>query len=125
MALRKEPQRRYASVEQLVEDIGRHLANEPVIARADTAAYRAAKFMRRHRTGVAATAVIIMLLVAGVVGTSWQARVARAERARAQQQFNDVRKLATSFLFEFNSSIQNLPEPRRRASFWCSARWST
>jgi non-specific serine/threonine protein kinase/serine/threonine-protein kinase len=53
--------------------------------------------------------VIIMLLVAGVVGTSWQARVARAERARAQQQFNDVRKLATSFLFEFNSSIQNLP----------------
>jgi eukaryotic-like serine/threonine-protein kinase len=109
MALRKEPQRRYASVEQLAEDIARHLANEPVIARADTAAYRAAKFMRRHRTGVAATAAIIMLLVAGVVGTSWQARVARAERARAQQQFNDVRKLATSFLFEFNSSIQNLP----------------
>jgi len=109
MALRKEPQRRYASVEQLAADIGRHLANEPVTARADTAAYRAAKFIRRHRTGVAATAAIIILLVAGVVGTSWQARVARAERARAQLQFNDVRKLATSFLFEFNSSIQNLP----------------
>ncbi|HYB32945.1 MAG TPA: protein kinase [Steroidobacteraceae bacterium] len=109
MALRKEPQRRYASVEQFSQDISRHLANLPVIARSDTAGYRATRFILRHRTGVAATTAILMLLVAGVVGTSWQARVARAERARAQQQFNDVRKLATSFLFEFNSSIQNLP----------------
>ena len=109
MALRKEPQRRYASVEQFSQDLGRHLANLPVIARPDTAAYRTAKFLQRHRTGAAATAVIGVLLIAGVVGTSWEARVARAERARAQQQFNDVRKLATSFLFEFNSSIQNLP----------------
>ena len=116
MALRKEPQRRYASVEQLAEDIGRHLTNVPVIARADTPAYRAAKFMRRHATGLAATAAIVLLLVAGVVGTSWQASVARTERARAQQQFNDVRKLATSLLFEFNSSIQSLPgaTPARR-----------
>ncbi|HYC09366.1 MAG TPA: protein kinase [Steroidobacteraceae bacterium] len=109
MALRKEPQRRYASAEQLAQDISRHLARLPVIARADTAAYRTSRFLLRHRTGVAATGAIILLLVAGVVGTSWQARVARAERARAQQQFNDVRQLATSFLFEFNSSIQNLP----------------
>ena len=109
MALRKEPQRRYASAEQLSQDISRHLAKLPVIARADTAAYRASRFLLRHRTGVAATGAIILLLVAGVVGTSWQARAARAERARAQQQFNDVRQLATSFLFEFNSSIQNLP----------------
>ncbi|HYL04062.1 MAG TPA: protein kinase [Steroidobacteraceae bacterium] len=109
MALRKEPLRRYASVEQFSQDISRHLTNLPVIARPDTAAYRTAKFIRRHRTGVAAAATIIALLAAGVVATSWQARVARAERARAQQQFNDVRRLATSFLFEFNSSIQNLP----------------
>jgi non-specific serine/threonine protein kinase/serine/threonine-protein kinase len=109
MALRKEPQRRYASVEQLSEDIGRHLTNVPVIARPDTAAYRTGKFIRRHRTGFAATVAIVMLLGAGIIGTLWQARVARAERARAQQQFNDVRQLATSFLFEFNSSIQNLP----------------
>jgi eukaryotic-like serine/threonine-protein kinase len=116
MALRKEPQRRYASVEQLSQDISRHLARQPVIARADTAAYRAAKFVLRHRTGVAASAAIIVLLIAGVVGTSWQARVASAERARAQQQFNDVRGLATSLLFEFNTSIQNLPgaTPARR-----------
>jgi eukaryotic-like serine/threonine-protein kinase len=109
MALRKEPQRRYASVEQLSQDIGRHLAKLPVMARADTAAYRTGKFLARHRIGVAASAAMILLLIAGVVGTSWQARVARVERARAQQQFNDVRRLATSFLFEFNNSIQNLP----------------
>ena len=109
MALRKEPQRRYASAEQFSQDISRHLSKLPVIARADTATYRATRFLLRHRTGVGATGAIILLLVAGVVGTSWQARVARAERARAQQQFNDVRQLATSFLFEFNSSIQNLP----------------
>ena len=109
MALRKEPERRYASAEQLSEDISRHLENLPVIARPDTAGYRATKFIIRHRTGVAAAALIVISLVAGVVGTSWQARVARAERGKAQQQFNDVRKLATSFLFEFNSSIQSLP----------------
>ena len=45
MTLRKEPQRRYASVEQLSEDIGRHLADEPVIARPDTALYRTTKFI--------------------------------------------------------------------------------
>jgi eukaryotic-like serine/threonine-protein kinase len=109
MALRKEPQRRYASVEQLSQDIGRHLTNLPVMARPDTASYRTAKFLLRHKSGVAASIAIIALLVAGVVGTSWQARAARAERARAQQQFNDVRQLATSFLFEFNNSIQSLP----------------
>jgi non-specific serine/threonine protein kinase/serine/threonine-protein kinase len=109
MALRKEPGRRYASVEQFSQDLSRHLASLPVVARADTAGYRAGKFLRRHWRGVSATAAIIALLAAGIVGTSWQARVARAERTRAQQQFNDVRKLATSFLFEFNDSIQKLP----------------
>jgi len=108
-ALRKEPQRRYASAEQFSEDIRRHLENLPVIARRDTPAYVAAKFVARHHTGVAAGGLVLLALVAGMIGTSWQARVAQAERARAEQQFNDVRKLATSFLFEFNNSIQNLP----------------
>ena len=108
-AMRKEPQRRYTSVEQFSNDIGRHLAKLPVIARPDTASYRAGKFIVRHSIGVATAGLIVITLVAGVVATSWQARVARAERARAQVEFNDVRKLATSFLFEFNNSIQSLP----------------
>lgn len=108
-ALNKEPQRRYASVEQFSEDIKHHLENLPVIARRDTPGYLATKFVARHRTGVTAAGLVVLVLVAGIIGTSWQARVARAERARAEQQFNDVRKLVTSFLFEFNNSIQNLP----------------
>ena len=48
MALRKEPERRYQSVEQLSEDIRRHLATLPVLARRDTLAYRGAKFVRRN-----------------------------------------------------------------------------
>lgn len=51
MALRKEPQRRYSSVERFAEDIRRHLENLPVIARKDTARYRAWKFIVRYKTG--------------------------------------------------------------------------
>jgi eukaryotic-like serine/threonine-protein kinase len=107
-ALRKEPQRRYASVEQLSEDLRRHLEGLPVSAHRDTWNYRAGKFIRRNKAGVAAAALISISLVGGVLATTWQARVARAERANAQQQFNDVRKLASSFLFEFHDAIQNL-----------------
>jgi eukaryotic-like serine/threonine-protein kinase len=115
-AMRKEPQRRYASVEQLSGDIRRHLTNLPVIARPDTRSYRAAKFVQRNRVWVAMAAVIFLTLTGGIIATLWQAHVARkqrelaqAERGRAQLEFNDVRKLATSFLFEFNNSIQSLP----------------
>ena len=48
------------------------------------------------------------VLVAGIIGTTWQARVARAERARAEQRFGDVRQLANAFLFDFHDSIADL-----------------
>jgi non-specific serine/threonine protein kinase/serine/threonine-protein kinase len=108
-ALRKEPQRRYASAEQLSEDIRRHLEGLPVTARRDTLAYRASKFVRRRRVEVAAAALITLSLAAGLAATVWQARVAQAERARAERRFNDVRRLANSFLFEFHDSIKDLP----------------
>src|SRR5262249_49909388 len=84
MALRKDPQRRYTSAEQLSQDITRHLESLPVTARPDTSGYRAAKFIARHRAGVGAAALIAVLLVGGIVATSWQARVARAQRDRAE-----------------------------------------
>ncbi|MEW6212330.1 MAG: protein kinase [Acidobacteriota bacterium] len=115
MAMRKEKERRYSSVEQFSEDIRRHLAGLPVIARKDTLSYRAGKFIRRHRVGVIAAVLIVIALLAGLGATLWQARVARAERARAEaeqaraeRRFNDVRKLANSFLFEFHDAIENL-----------------
>jgi eukaryotic-like serine/threonine-protein kinase len=84
MALRKEPQRRYASVLQFSEDLRRHLEGLPVLARRDTPGYRAAKFVGRHKTGVAAAALICLSLAAGIVATLRQARIAREERDTAR-----------------------------------------
>ena len=84
MALRKEPQRRYTSVEQFSEDISRHLDNRPVIARPDTRGYRAAKFIQRHKAGVAAAVLVFFVLSGGIAATLWQAHVARLERDRAR-----------------------------------------
>jgi len=83
--MRREPQRRYGSVEQFSEDIRRHLDGLPVIARPDTFGYRTTKFVARHRAGVAAAALLVLTLAAGVVATVWQARVARLETAKAQR----------------------------------------
>ncbi len=109
MALRKEPERRYASVDQLSEDVRLHLEGRPVIARPDTFRYRASKFVRRNRGSVAAAIAILLSLVGGLVATAWQAREARRERALAVRRFEDVRALASSFLFEFHDSIAKLP----------------
>ena len=108
-ALQKDPKRRYASVDLFADDVRRHLAGLPVSARKDTLTYRMAKFTRRNRAAVLASAVVVLALIAGVVATAWQARIARVERARAERRFNDVRQLANSFLFEFHDAIAVLP----------------
>jgi serine/threonine protein kinase len=109
MALRKDPQRRYVSVEQLAEDIRRHLQNLPVLARKDTLGYRTSKFVTRHKAGLTAVIGVLIILLIAMAITVRQARIARLERARAEQHFNDVRKLANSLIFEIHDSIQNLP----------------
>ena len=108
-ALRKEPQRRYGSAEQLSEDIRRHLEGLPVTARRDTFAYRSSKFFRRHRAGLAAALLILLTILAGTGATIWEAHRANVERARAERRFNDVRKLANSFMFEVHDAIKDLP----------------
>ena len=108
-AMRKDPQRRYATVEQFSEDIRRHLESLPVRARSDTFGYRAQKFVRRNRAGVAAAALVVLALVGGMAATLWQARVARAERAKAERRFNDVRRLANMFMFDYHDAIATLP----------------
>jgi len=85
-ALAPEPDRRYASVEALAEDLRRHRSGRPVEARPANAAYRARKFVLRHRVGVASSAVALLALVTGLLGTAWQARIASAERDRAAAQ---------------------------------------
>ena len=108
MAMRKEPQRRYASAAALAEDIRRHGEGLPVTARANTFSYRAGKFIKRHRAGAAAAALVILAIAGGMAATLWQAGVAQAQRAKAEKRFNDVRKLANSYLFEVYPKIENL-----------------
>jgi serine/threonine protein kinase len=80
-ALRKEPERRYPSAEALAEDVERHLANLPLRFGGDRLSYRAAKFARRHRLGVASAAGIV-LLTGGLI--SYYTLQLRAERDRAR-----------------------------------------
>ncbi|MEO8597431.1 MAG: protein kinase [Candidatus Solibacter sp.] len=109
MALRKEPERRYASVEQFANDLRRHLQGHPVSARPDTLRYRTGKFIKRHRRGVLAAAMFVVTLVGGIFTTSWQWHVATRERIRAEKRFQDVRGLANAVLFELHDAIMPLP----------------
>lgn len=84
MALRKEPERRYESVEEMARDLRRYLDGFPVTARPDRVGYRAGKFVRRNRAAVIGAAGMVVLLVAGLIGTASQARLAAVERDRAR-----------------------------------------
>ena len=107
-ALAKEPERRYQFVEELSEDLRRHLAGLPVTATADSFGYRMAKFVKRHRSAVIAGGVIVLILLTATAVTSWQAMVARRERDRADQRFNQVRKLAHTVLFDYHDGVAEL-----------------
>jgi eukaryotic-like serine/threonine-protein kinase len=84
MALRKDPARRYPSVERLAEDVELHLAGLPVRAQPDRVSYRVGKFLRRHRVESAAAALVFLTAMGGLAGALWQAAEARAERDRAE-----------------------------------------
>jgi serine/threonine-protein kinase len=84
MALRKEPERRYGSVEQMMDDIERYRRGLPVRARPDTLAYRTQKFVRRHAVGVATVAAFGLVLVSYAATVTHQARQLSRERDRAQ-----------------------------------------
>ena len=83
-ALQKEPERRYPSADALANDIRRHLQGLPVSARGDTVAYRARKFVRRHRVGVAVAALVVLSLMVGLVGTISQTHRAQREARKAE-----------------------------------------
>lgn len=85
-ALRKEPERRYGSAQELSEDVHRYLRGLPIQARADSFGYRVRKFTGRNRWGVAAAAMILLFLIGGILTTSWQAHRAQQQAARAEAQ---------------------------------------
>ena len=108
-AMRKEKDQRYSSAEQFSEDIGRYLDGKPVLARKATLRYRGAKFIKRHKAGVTAAALVLIMLIGGMAAIVRANRLERAQRARAERRFNDVRELANSLMFDINDAIANLP----------------
>jgi eukaryotic-like serine/threonine-protein kinase len=105
-AIRKEPERRYASVEQFSEDVRRFMEGLPVLARGDTLGYRTRKFARRHRAAVAAVALVVASLAGGVAVASSQARRAGIERDRAEVEARKAERIS-GFLAEMLRS----PDP--------------
>jgi len=85
-AMKRNPAERYPSAEAFADDLRRYLRNEPVSARADSVAYRASKFVRRHPLGVAAAAAAVLGTILFTTGIAWQAREARRQRDLANAQ---------------------------------------
>jgi tetratricopeptide (TPR) repeat protein len=106
MALRKEPERRYATVDALCEDTRDFLGGFPVRAAPDTFAYRLGKFAKRNRWGViAGTVALLGMIVAGII--IW------LEKRQAEMRFQQVRQLAHSVVFELDDAIEDLPGSSR------------
>jgi eukaryotic-like serine/threonine-protein kinase len=87
-ALEKERSRRYGTPSELAADIGRHLRNEPVLARPASVGYRARKYIRRHRLGVAVATGLVMLLASFAIVQGIQLRRITRERDRADRVTN-------------------------------------
>lgn len=114
-ALRREPERRYAGAAELGQDLRRYREGRPIAARPDTWAYRTSKFVRRNAVLLAGVAAVFATLAVALVVTLSQAREAErarreaeAQRGRAERRFDEVRALATGFVFEFHDAIATL-----------------
>lgn len=103
-AMHKDPTRRYVSVEQLSEDIRRHLIGLPVVAQKDTAGYRLNKFIKRHKAGFFTSVGFLVFLIASLFAIIWQANVASKERDNANLEKQKV-ETVNSFLLEMLSSV--------------------
>ncbi len=84
--LRKEPERRYASVEAVDEDLRRYLEGLPVVTQGDSLLYRIRKFVGRYKVAVAVAIACVAMLAGGIAATRHEANIARQERARAEAQ---------------------------------------
>jgi eukaryotic-like serine/threonine-protein kinase len=100
-ALKKSPTERYSSVTALADDLRRYLKHEPISARPDTLTYRMRKFVRRNRLSFAAAVLGISLILSASGIAIYQRRI-------AEQRFQEVRKLAHTFVFNLHDEIAKL-----------------
>jgi tetratricopeptide (TPR) repeat protein len=98
-ALKKRPEERYATVVAFAEDLQRHLAQQPVLARPDRLGYRAGKFLRRYRLQVVAGGIAALSLLGGTGASLWQLQVARVQASRAEE----VKKFVLSIFRDADS----------------------
>lgn len=108
-ALRSDPQERYATVEQLAEDLESYLDSRPIRARKSDTWYRARKFLRRHWVPLAATALVMTSLLSGLY-------IANRERVIAERRFSQLRQLSKKVI-DLDVAIRTLPgatDARRR-----------
>ena len=108
-AMRPEPERRYGSVQQLAEDIERHLRGAAVMAHRGSWRYRLGKFVGRNKAVVGGVAAAVLALALGLVLSVHQARIAGTERRRADLRFEDTRKLANALIFDVNDAMADTP----------------
>jgi serine/threonine protein kinase/tetratricopeptide (TPR) repeat protein len=109
MALRKEPDRRYSSVQQFADDVRRHLEGIPVAARPATLSYRTAKFIERNRTATVFATLTLVAILAGLSIAVWQAVVARKQYQRAERRSEEVRRLTNTLLNDLQAQVGALP----------------
>jgi serine/threonine-protein kinase len=103
-ALRKEPDRRYGSVDELAEDLRRHLEGRPVLARPDSLAYRTRTFLRRNALAVGAAAIVAIALIgATIVSTSLYVRAQRAQATAETER--ETAQTVSRFLQDMLGSI--------------------
>ena len=102
MALRKDPQRRYPTIDQFADDVRRYQRGLPVTARPDSAAYRFVRFVQRNTVASVATVLLVGTAAIGVAATLAQSR-------RAERRFGEVRSLAHYLVFDIHDALQKVP----------------
>jgi eukaryotic-like serine/threonine-protein kinase len=124
-SLEKDRRRRYETANGLAMDLGRHLRNEPIVARPQSFAYRFQKLVRRNRLAVAAAGAVSLALLCGIAGIIWQWRASERNRAQAEanlyvadinragQVLEDLGPLAARGLLE-----RHLNEPQLHGFEW-------
>lgn len=124
-AMRRSPDDRYRSVEQLADDVGRHLHGLPIKARPQTATYRLHRFVKRNRSATMATAMAIIAMFGGTIGMSLLYRAAATQRtgaiaarelAEKQAKLADAEARRSGAVVEFLQSMMSAANPSNNGS---------
>jgi serine/threonine protein kinase len=107
-AMAREPHERYASVEELADDLRRFLDGTPVAAREPSFGYMLRKLAKRHRVIFVSASVSFLAIVAALIVALWQARAATIERQLAEQRFNDMWQLTNALIFKIHDAVAPL-----------------